>query len=79
MAQSKLFMTINYAIMVEVQKTLPGYRFKLQYDSRALTTDQADMALELFDAILETMGGAKGGKVRDLMALPSSLDGMWRL
>ena len=36
MAQSKVFMTINYAVMVEVQKTLTGYRLKLQYDSSAL-------------------------------------------
>ena len=36
MAQSKVFMTINYAVMVEVQKALTGYRLKLQYDSRAL-------------------------------------------
>lgn len=78
MAQSKVFMTINYAVMVEVQKTLTGYRFKLQYDSRAFTVEQADAALALFDAILEAMSQVKG-KVGDLMHIPSKLDGLWKL
>ena len=77
MAQSKVFMTINYAVMVEVQKTLTGYRFKLQYDSRAFTLEQADAALALFDSILESMGKV-GGKVGDLMRIPSQLDGLWK-
>jgi hypothetical protein len=78
MAQSKVFMTINYALMVEVQKTLTGYRFKLQYDSRALSNEQADEVVELFNAILNAMGETKT-KVGDLTSLPSTLGGVWKL
>lgn len=77
MAQSKVFMTINYAVMVEVQKTLTGYRFKLQYDSRAFTAEQADQALVLFDGILEKMSKVEG-KVGDLIRISSELDGLWK-
>lgn len=51
MAQNKVYMTINYALMVEVQKTLKGYRFKLQYDSRALSDEQVEEVLQLFEKI----------------------------
>lgn len=77
MAQSKVFMTINYAVMVEVQKTLAGYRFKLQYDGRAFTPEQADAALALFDTILEAMSQTKG-TVGDLKRVQSELDGLWK-
>lgn len=77
MAQSKVYMTINYALMVEVQKTLTGYRFKLQYDSRALSDKQADAVVELFNEIFNAMGETKT-QVRDLMSLPSSLGGVWK-
>lgn len=77
MAQSKVFMTINYAVMVEVQMTLTGYRFKLQYDSRAFTAEQADQALVLFDGILEKMSKVEG-KVGDLIRISSELDGLWK-
>lgn len=76
MAQSTVFMTINYAVMVEVQKTLTGYRFKLQYDSRAFSPEQADQALALFDAILDTM--ALKGTVGGLMGLSSQVRGLWK-
>ena len=76
MAQSKVFMTINYAVMVEVQKTLTGYRFKLQWDSRALSVPQADSALELFDRVLAAFG--KEGNVGAVLKMQSELKGMWR-
>lgn len=78
MAQSKVYMTINYSLMVEVQKTLTGYRFKLQYDSAALSEEQAGLVVQLFNEILNKMGEAEV-KVRDLMSLPSTLAGLWRL
>lgn len=56
MAQSQVYMTIKYALMVEVQKTLTRYHFKLQYDSRALSDEQADDVVELFDTVLNAMG-----------------------
>lgn len=77
MAQSKVYMTINYAVMLEIHKTLTGYRFKLQYDSRALTDVQADASLELLDRILGAMLAVPGGRVGDLMQLPSDLKGVW--
>lgn len=76
MAQSKVYMTIPYAVMAEIQKTSPGYRVKLQYDSRALTDAQADAALELLDSILHAMLSC--GRVGELMRLPSGLTGLWK-
>lgn len=78
MAQSKVYMTINYAVMIEVQKTATGYRFKLQYDSRALNAQQANAALELFDT---TLGGLsqRNGRVKDLLSIKSALSGIWKL
>lgn len=78
LAQSKVYMTINYAVMVEIHKTLTGYRFKLQYDSRALTDLQADASLELFDGILDAMLKVPGGRVGELMQLPMDLKGLWK-
>lgn len=76
MAQSKVFMTINYAVMVEVQKTLTGYRFKLQYDSRALSGKQADTFLELFDKILGVMGGE--ATMGQILGMGEELRGIWK-
>ncbi|KAF7505213.1 hypothetical protein GJ744_001142 [Endocarpon pusillum] len=78
MAQSKVYMTINYSLMVEVQKTLTGYRFKLQYDSAALSEEQAGLVVQLFNEILNKMGQVEV-KMKDLMSLPSTLAGLWRL
>lgn len=80
-------MTINYALMVEVQKTISGYRFKLQYDSRALSEGQADEVLRLFEGNLSGMGEPKKGegelkrevKIGDLMGLSSGVDGLWKI
>ncbi|KAF2088010.1 acetyl-CoA synthetase-like protein, partial [Saccharata proteae CBS 121410] len=55
MAQSKVFMTINYALMVEVQRTTGGHRFKLQWDSRALQDGQVGEMVKLFDDVIDEM------------------------
>ncbi|GME52113.1 putative nonribosomal peptide synthase protein [Neofusicoccum parvum] len=61
MAQSRpIYMTVNYALMVEVQKTLTGYRLKLQWDGRALSDAQLDGAVAHFESVfrvLESRGG----------------------
>lgn len=78
MAQSKVFMTINYALMVEVQKTVQGHRFKLQWDSRALSDAQADKFLVLFSAVLRMMGEKKDGRLDKLMSIDTDLGALWR-
>ena len=82
LARSKVYMVINYAVMLEVQKTsLPGgYRVKLQYDSRALTVEQADALMRLYNGILEKMGEA-GATVGDVgnVGTEEGLDGLWKL
>jgi hypothetical protein len=55
MAQSKVLMTINYALMVEVQKTAKGYRLKLQWDGRAFSEERIDAAVQMFEGIFRTM------------------------
>ncbi len=55
MAQSMVFMTINYALMVEVQKTVRGYRLKLQWDSRAFGDDVVATAADLFKRVFSEM------------------------
>ncbi|KAI9654957.1 MAG: NRPS [Bathelium mastoideum] len=76
MAQSKVFMTINYAVMVEVQKTLTGHRFKLQWDSRALDGSQADATLALFDRVLAAFQTEESIGV--LLRFESELRGLWK-
>ena len=55
MAQSKVYMTVNYALMVEVQKTLDGYRLKLQWDGRVLSEETIDQAAEMFNELFSKM------------------------
>ena len=55
LAQSKIFMTINYALMVEVQRTLTGYRLKLQWDSHAFVGETIDGVVTMFDAVFAKM------------------------
>jgi len=55
MAQSKVFMVVNYALMVEVQKTPAGYRLKLQWDSRAFSEQKIEEAVEMFEAIFRAL------------------------
>lgn len=78
MAQSKVFMTINYALMVEVQKTATGHRFKLQWDSKALSDDQADKLAGLFSAVLTAMGDNKDGRVAELLNIKTDLEALWK-
>lgn len=77
MARSKVFMTINYALMVEVQKTLQGHRFKFQWDSRALSDEQVDGVVELFDGGLRMMADNKDGQVGKLMRIETDLKALW--
>ncbi|ERF71213.1 hypothetical protein EPUS_07896 [Endocarpon pusillum Z07020] len=70
-------MSIKFALMVEVQKTLTGYRFKLQYNNRALSNNgQADEVGEHFNAILNSMGEAK---MKTGLLVDSPLKGLWEL
>ena len=77
MAQSKTYMTINYALMVEVQKTHTGHRLKIQWDSRALDMEQASKALELYNDILMKME-ENDGELGRLLGDQSELRGLWK-
>ncbi|KAH8651945.1 nonribosomal peptide synthase side [Tricladium varicosporioides] len=78
MAQSQVFMSINYALMVEVQKTLQGHRFKLQWDNRALNNEEIGKFVVLFEEILGEMGRGKDGRLADLMSVETDLEGLWK-
>ncbi|KAM3424660.1 hypothetical protein BST61_g6648 [Cercospora zeina] len=61
MAQSQVFMTFNYALYVEVQKTAAGgHRLKLEWDSRALGTDVVENVGGLFNRMLAELASAEG-------------------
>lgn len=52
MAQSKVMMTVNYVLMVEVQKTsAKKYRLKMQWDSRALSDENIGFVVEMFNSL----------------------------
>lgn len=52
MAQSKVMMTVNYVLMVEVQKTSARkYRLKMQWDSRALSDEEIGLVVEMFNRL----------------------------
>jgi hypothetical protein len=76
MAQSKTYMTINYTLMLEVQKTHTGYRVKCQWDSRALDTEQANAALDLYNQILAQMNDGDC-EVGELVPTAGALRGLW--
>ena len=81
LARSKVYMVINYAVMLEVQKTLQpgGYRVKLQYDSHALSMGQADVFMRLYNKILEGMVEVKAtveGIVK--LGIEEGMDGLWK-
>lgn len=79
MAQSKVFMVVNYAVMLEVQKTSTGgYRFKVQYDSRALREEQASAFTQLLDDVLEVVGTREDATVKDVLSMGGELRGIWR-
>ena len=75
-------MVVNYAVMLEVQKTSQsgGYRVKLQYDSRALTVGQADALARLYNGILEKMRKV-GETVRGvtIVGIEEGLDELWKM
>ena len=69
MAQSKVFMIVNYALMVEVQKTVNGYRLKLQWDSNAFTDDEIDGLPKMFESVIRKMEGGGDTKLGSLVAI----------
>lgn len=69
-------MTINYALMLEVQKTHAGHRVKCQWDSRALNVGQANAALDLYNQILLKMGEGDC-EVGELVGSRDALRGLW--
>ncbi|KAI0165441.1 hypothetical protein GGR52DRAFT_575533 [Hypoxylon sp. FL1284] len=69
MAQSKVFMNVNYALMVEVQKTATGYRLKLQWDSRVFSEEAIDGAVENFEAIFKQMEQGPSIKLDSLLSV----------
>ncbi|KAF2216891.1 hypothetical protein CERZMDRAFT_32461 [Cercospora zeae-maydis SCOH1-5] len=61
MAQSQVFMTFNYALYVEVQKTAAGgHRLKLEWDSRALGADVVERVGGLFNRMLAELASSEG-------------------
>ncbi|KAL4916112.1 hypothetical protein BDW62DRAFT_202950 [Aspergillus aurantiobrunneus] len=68
MAQSKVFMTVNYALMVEVQKTPAGYRLKMQWDRRAFDEETIARAVRMFEQILSRLGTGKDVEVGSLLS-----------
>lgn len=68
MALSKVFMNVNYALMVEVQKTAKGYRLKLQWDSRAFSEEKIDGAAQMFETVFSKLSSGVDVDVRSLLA-----------
>ncbi|CAK1358027.1 unnamed protein product [Cercospora beticola] len=61
MAQSQVYMTFNYALYVEVQKTAAGgHRIKLEWDSRALGANVVERVGGLFNEVLAELASAEG-------------------
>ena len=77
-AISKVLMNINYLIMLEVQKTLKGYRAKLQYDADVFDAGQAEEILGLYNGILEEMTAKADGAIGDIEGSGSRLEGFWK-
>lgn len=67
MAQSTVFMTINYALMVEVQKTATGHRLKMQWDSSIFDKTQIEGAVEMFEKVFSLLETGKDVKVGSLI------------
>lgn len=76
MAQSKAYMTINYSLMLEVQKTHTGHRVKCQWDSCALDKEQANATLDLYNQILAQMNDGDC-QVEELIPTAEALRGLW--
>lgn len=61
MAQSQVYMTFNYTLYVEVQKTAAGgHRIKLEWDSRALPGNVVERVGGLFNQVLAELTSAEG-------------------
>lgn len=71
------YRNINYLIMFEVQKTLTGYKAKMQYDADALDKSQAEAVLDLYDQILDSMVAVPESTVGELFSPLSSVDRLW--
>jgi hypothetical protein len=78
MAQSKVFMSINYAVMLEVQRTISGHRYKLQWDERALSDEQIVSFIDLMGKILDGMGKEVEISIEQLLSIDTGLVGTWR-
>lgn len=78
MAQSKVFMSINYAVMLEVQRTMSGHRFKLQWDERVLTDEQIVDFVDLMDRILNGFGKEAEVSIEQLLIIDTNLAGIWK-
>ena len=63
--------------MFEVQKTLAGYKAKMQYDADVLDAGQADAVLELYNQIVESMVAVPESTVGELFSPPASVDRLW--
>lgn len=55
LADSKVFMTVNYAIMFEVSKARIGYRLKMQFDETVFSKSSAEHVLTEYTSILSAM------------------------
>ena len=77
-AMSKVMMNIPYFIMLEVQKTLTGYRVKMQYDADIISLEQADEILGMYNQILEIMVVRPHGRIVELSESKTALDGFWK-
>lgn len=77
-AQSKVFMMINYAIMVEIQKTLHEHRFKLQWDSRTLNDEHINKFVSLFEVVLEGMENNQNGRLEEPITIETDLEAVWK-
>jgi hypothetical protein len=80
MAQRKVLMTINYALMVEVQKISEGYRLKVQWASRAISEKQVNEMVELFNNTLNTMSQSNkdSSKLVEPLEIETGVDAIWR-
>ena len=63
--------------MFEVQKTLTGYKVKMQYDADELDKSQAEDVLNLYNQILDSMVAVSDITVGGLFSPPSSVDRLW--
>ena len=77
-AISKIMMNVPYVIMLEVQKTLTGYRVKMQYDVDVVSEKQVDEILDMYNGILRVMVVKPQGRIGELCGSKTVLDELWR-